>query len=504
MDLVAMDISTDFLGQYIANPWTIAALLGTVIFYRVLASKTHRLPHIPLLLVISYLVLHLVIMLLPRTNTELLRWLSIAATIVLYCAIIRIAFAVTVEFWFRVRQKSTFPKITRDFILFAAYAIVAFVVLRTRGGVNLVGLLTTSAVLTAVIGLAAQNTLGNLFAGLGIQMERAYGIGDWIQYGENQGQVVGIGWQSTRLKTFDDELVFVPNTDIAKSVLKNFSRPSRRHVMKINIGLDYDAAPNKVRSVLLDALHQEPRVLWDPPPQIRVIEYGDFAMTHQLRFCYDDFGVNPDLRAAIMKELWYALRRNRIHIPYPIRDVRHHHVERRIDLRRRDEHHTAARRDLDSVPVLATISDEMRNLIAAKMRVEDYADGEAIVRQGEPGASMFMLHRGSCEVLVQKGDAPPVSVAMLQAPAFFGEMSLLTGEPRSATVRACGDARLFSIDKELFRKVLAADSTLAQRLAEALAARQASTAQALDRQGKDLTAQTSKMLQMIKSFFGVA
>jgi small-conductance mechanosensitive channel/CRP-like cAMP-binding protein len=505
MPLSTVDISNDYLGQYVANPWIIAAILIALFAYRLLAFRLPRLPHIPLGLIIAYLVLHLALIILPPgAQPELVHWLSIAATITFFCAAFRVAFALTVEFSFRVRKSGSFPKITRDFILFTAYAIVVFVVLRTRGDVNLVGLVTTSAVLTAVIGLAAQNTLGNLFAGLALQLERPYGIYDWIQFGETVGQVVGIGWKSTRLKTFEDELVFVPNMDIAKSLLKNFSRPSRRHVMKVDIGLDYDAPPNRVREALLEALRQEPRVHWDPPPQIRTLGYNDFTITYQLRFCYDDFGVSPDLRAAVLKELWYALRRHRIHIPYPIRDVRHHHVERRIDLARRDEERQSARADLDAVPILGDLSPAERDQIAARMLVLDYGDGEAIVRQGEAGASMFILHRGACEVFVRKGDAPPVSLATLTPPSFFGEMSLLTGEPRSATVSAKGDSRLFAIDRELFGKLLAANPAISERLARTLAARQAGTAEAIDKLGLDADAQASKMLKLIKSFFGIA
>ncbi|MFA4874960.1 MAG: mechanosensitive ion channel family protein, partial [bacterium] len=308
-----MDLSTDFLSCYLSSTWLIAALFVLLVIYRVACRKNRRLPFVPLGLLIAYLALRLVLNLFSEGfGPELLRWLTVASLIALYCAIFRLAFAFTVEWFFSRTKREAFPKITRDFILIAIYAIIIFVVLRTRGGVNLVGLITTSAVLTAVIGLAAQNTLGNLFAGISLQIEHPFRIGDWIQYGENAGQVVGIGWSMTRLRTFEDEIVYVPNMDLAKSLLKNFSRPSRQHVMKIGVGLDYEAQPNRVRKVLLEALRDEPMVFNDPPPQIRVIDYGDFAVKYELRFVYDDYGTFPVVRAAVMNRLWYALRRNHI------------------------------------------------------------------------------------------------------------------------------------------------------------------------------------------------
>ncbi len=500
-----MDLSTDFLVNYLSSDWAIVAFFALLVAYRLASTKIRALPPVPVGLLLIYLVLRLVLNLLPATvSHDLVKWLTVASLVTLYCAIFRIAFAFSVEWFLSLRKHETLPKITRDFVLIAAYAVIIFIVLRTRGGVNLVGLITTSAVLTAVIGLAAQNTLGNLFAGISLQFEKPYGIGDWIQYGENTGQVVGIGWAATRLRTFEDEIVFVPNMDIAKSVLKNFSRPSRRHVMKIDIGLDYGAPPNAVRKVLLEALGDEPQVLNDPPPQIRVVDYADFAVKYQLRFVYDDFGTSPIVRSAVMNRLWYALRRNRISIPYPVRDVRLHHVERRVDLKRREEMRLAARASLDAVPILAPLSAAARDTIAKRMLVQDYGVGETVVGQGEAGDSMYILYRGSCEVLVKKGEAASIVVAALTAPAFFGEMSLLTGDPRTATVRTTEDSRLFAIDKGLFKEILSADPSISEQLARTLAQRQLSTATALDKQAADTVAQASNILARIKSFFSLS
>lgn len=499
-----MNLSADFLGACLTNPWIIAAIFVLLLVYRIFAARTHKFPRIPVGFLLVYLGMHLLLYFLrPLGAPELVYWLNIISIIILYCAIAQIAFAITIDYWFLLRKHSSFPKITRDFILLATYAIIAFVVLRTRGNVNLVGLITTSAVLTAVIGLAAQNSLGNLFAGISLQLEQPYRIGDWIQYGDNTGQVVSIGWSTTRLRTFEDEIVFVPNMDIAKATLKNFSRPSKRHVMKIDIGLDYNAAPNCVRKAMLDALNDEPCVIKAPAPQIRVIDFGDFAVKYQLRFFYDDYGTSPVLRADIMNRLWYALRRNRINIPYPVRDLHLKHVERRVDLKRREEERLAARRDLDTVPILAPLSAKERDFVAERMLVKDFGEGETIVRQGDAGDSMYILHSGSCDVVAQKDGSQPIKVATLTAPSFFGEMSLLTGDSRSATVQAKEDSRLFRISKDTFRDILSQDPSIFDALAKALAKRQADTAAALNKQSQDTAAQASKLLPRIKAFFGI-
>lgn len=496
-------ISTDPIQPFILNQWVLLALICIVILYSVLSRRISKLPRIPLNLFLVYLLLRFIISLFgAHLPVNTIKWTKAVSLIVLYCFFARIVFALTVETWFSIKKYSAFPKITRDFILFFCYAIIVFVVLRGHG-VNPVGLITTSAVLTAVIGLAAQNTLGNIFAGLALQIERPYSIGEWIKYGDQDGLVVGIGWKSTRLKTFDDEIVYVPNLDIAKTVLKNFSKPTRRHFMKISIGVDYDSAPNHVRSVLLSVLQEDKRVLQDPSPQVRLIDYGDFAITYQVRFAYEDYGTQPELRASIMNMFWYSLKRNGIKIPFPIRDTRLIHVERKFDTARLDDERKAARAELNSIPILAPLPSPARDAIIKDMHIARYGGGETIVRQGEAGDSMYIVHSGLCEVFVQKGGDTPFLVATLAPPSFFGEMSLLTGEPRSATVRAKQDSVLFKIDKELFKSVLVADPSISESLAQVLVERQAKTAQTIDAQLGNIRVQTSSMLRKIKSFFSV-
>lgn len=499
-----MNTILDLARENLAHPVAIAVVIALLIAYSLVAKKFARMPKIPVGLLILYLLMRIILNAVPGVVSDrLVHWLDVAAVIILYCAAIRIIFALTIELWFEWKRKTKIPKLTRDFVLLAIYAVITFVILRTKGGVNLAGLITTSAVLTAVIGLAAQNTLGNLFAGLALQMERPYTLGDWIRYGEHTGCVVGIGWKSTRLLTFESEMIYVPNMDIAKTVLINYSKPTKKLWMVINLGVEYGASPNKVRQVLMGVLEQEPSVIREPKPTIRVVDYGDFAITYKIRFMYDDYGNTPTLRGAIMNNIWYALRRNGIRIPFPIRDVHHRHIERRFEEDQLARERESAMAEIDSVPIFAPLPHQARGMLAQRMEIVRFGDGEEVVRQGDAGESMYILHGGAGEVIVRKSGAEPIKVADLAPPAFFGEMSLLTGEPRTATVRVKGDSTLFRIDKGLFSEVLSADSSVSVKLAEALAARQAETAEKLGQVERDRAAHVSNLTRRIKSFFGI-
>lgn len=493
-----------FSGVFLHH-WAIVTLALLLIVYHMASLRIQKLPDLPTRFLLAYLIFKFLLLtdLPDRVDERLRMWLDVGAAIALYCAASRILFSLTVETWFRVHKHTRAPKITRDLILLVAYAITVLMILRTRADMNLMGLITTSAVLTAVIGFAAQNTLGNLLAGLFIQMEHPFRIGDWLQYGEHIGKVINIGWEATRLLTFDDEMIIIPNLDVSKGVLKNHSQPTSMHAMKVDVGIEYGASPNRVRDVLMEICRQETRIRIEPAPVVRITSFGDFAINYQMRFFYDDFGISPELKESVMDRMWYTLKRHGIHIPYPIRDIHHHHVERRHLAEEQAKLRAISEEVFCMVPILNPLPAEARNLLAKHMRIDGYGDGEDIVRQGDSGDSLYIIHKGECDVFVAVGDKGPEKVANLKPPAFFGEMSLLTGEPRSATVRAKGDTTVFSIDKELFRDILVAHPETSQVLAEALAKRQADTAGITGKLLEEQEKQATRILNRIRAFFSI-
>src|SRR5213593_475205 len=157
------------------------------------------------------------------------------------------------------------PSILRDFLQVAVAMAVAVGFLRLAG-LDVFSLVTTSAVLTAIVGLALQSTIANVFGGLGLQLDRTLGHGEWIEVGSRVGRILEIGWRSTRIVTKDGDTVFVPNSELVSGQVLNFSRPTGAHRMTVRIGFHYRHSPNEVRGVLLAAVRHAPGVLDQPPP----------------------------------------------------------------------------------------------------------------------------------------------------------------------------------------------------------------------------------------------
>jgi small-conductance mechanosensitive channel/CRP-like cAMP-binding protein len=365
------------------------------------------------------------------------------------------------------RRRGEFSTIFRDLATLFVYGLVILVVARTELNVDVTPLLATSALITAVVGLALQETLGNIFSGLSLQLQKPFEPGDWVGFGNRLGRVQGIGWRSTRLVTRSLELLEVPNALLAREVITNYRGNAVGD--DLFVGLSYEAPPNRVKEIVQRVVHHNPEIAKNPPPQVWVVDYGDFAVKYRIRFWMTDYSRQETVRDEIMTSLWYALRRNGIEIPFPIRTLHMRRVPAaaaRYDLRQREL--VATLRQVDFLSGLD--EDELATLVPNLFEAE-FGRGETICREGEAGDTFYVVRGGTVEILARGMNGEQTHVADLDAPAFFGEMSLLTGEPRSATVRAKSDARLLVVEREGFESLFRARPSIAEAISRTLATR---------------------------------
>ena len=369
---------------------------------------------------------------------------------------------------FAQRRHSDFSTIFRDLTTLLVYGIVILVVARTELNVDVTPLLATSALITAVVGLALQETLGNIFSGLSLQLQKPFEPGDWVRFGGYLGRIQGIGWRSTRLVTRSLELLEVPNAVLAREVITNYRGTAVGD--DLFVGLSYAAPPNRVKEIILRVLHHNRALAASPPPQVWVVEYGDFAVKYRVRFWMVDYSQQDRVRDEIMTSLWYALRRNGIEIPFPIRTLQIQRMRAAFpgdEDRQRDAMGSASPGGFFA----RSRRGQLATLVPSLYDVE-YGLGEIICREGETGNTLYVLRSGVVEVLTHGTRGEERHVADLTAPAFFGEMSLLTGEPRSATVRAKSDARVLVVEREGFDGLFRSNPSIAETISRTLAKRQ--------------------------------
>lgn len=487
---------------FLTDSWPLWAGVAGLLVYQITSRRLNVLPRLPLLLLILFYLVRIALSA-CRTGGWLTReqhWIDVASMVVLAWAVGRLVFAFTVEFPLRMKGKAI-PKITSDFIMVILFAVLAVPTIIFYGKFNPAGLITTSAVLTAVLGFGAHTMLSSFFSGIVLQMEKPFELGDWIQFGDFTGKVVSLSWKSTRLLTRDNELIYMPNSDLLGGRFLNLSKPGGTHRAVFTIGLDYNAPPNTVRRLILDVLRQHPLVLQSPPPEVRLQNFGDFAIDYKVLFHTPDIAAEMRTVAEIRNELWYTLRRHGIQIPFPIRDVRFAHEERSYHAGLAVERQRQLESLLGTIPILAPLSVEERARLAASVSVHTFGSGETVVREGEDGDSMYIIKCGACGVFKASGGTSR-HLTDLTVGAYFGEMSLLTGEKRAATVKATGDTEVIVLDKPLFSQLLLGKPEIAAGLADALATRQQALQTHAATQQEPATLRTS-LRKRIMTYFGL-
>ena len=235
--------------------------------------------------------------------------------------------------------------------------------------------------------------------------------------------------------------------------------------MRIHVGFDYTVPPNFVKDCMLHATMSAPGVLQEPPPKVFLKDFGDSAIVYEIKFTMEDEARFNDISDAIRTNIWYEAQRHGIRIPFPIRTLQ---IERpkppQGDLL------SAARSTVRRQPILQLLEEAQLDKLCKHARPQRFGRGEKVIEQGSQGDSMFILLAGEADVIVN-AHGTDTRVATLHSGDAFGEMSLLTGEPRSATVLARRDCELWEIDKETLGEILVENESLVQRLGEMLAHR---------------------------------
>lgn len=357
------------------------------------------------------------------------------------------------------RVPDRFPSIVQDAIVIGILIMVATFAFGDQ-------FLATSAVSAVVVGFALQDTLGNAFAGLAIQSEKPFNIGHWITVGDHEGRVAEVTWRATKLRTKNGNFVIVPNSEVGKTAITNYSEPAAPTRLHVDVGVSYDAPPGRVKAAVRAALANCPLVLKAPPPDAMIRDFADSSIVYRVRFWTDNFELDEEATDQVRASLYYAFRREGIEIPYPIQ------AEYTKEFPVVDEAAGAAGRErlLRGIDLFSALSDAQLSTIAASVRPLDFGDGEAIVREGEPGRSMYVVASGRVNIVLAETGR---SVAVTEQGGYFGEMSLLTGDPRTASVIAMGDVRVLEIDADVFRQLGEASPQAVEQVGIAAATRRA-------------------------------
>lgn len=428
---------------------------------------------------------------------------ALAATIVCVVAASVVAFeGILLRFVRRI------PRIVPDLVTMFVAAI-ALVRTSSQLGFELSGVIATSAVLTAVIGLALQDTLGNALGGLTLQFDESIKVGDWVNLGHITGRVSEIRWRYTAIETAAWDTIIVPNRELMRAQVAVVGRRRDRPVQcrrLIDFRVDFRHAPNDVIRVIEDALQEQSiaAVASSPAPHCLVSEFGESQIRYTVRYWVDP-DVDMVTDSAVRACVYYALARAKINLAIPVQrrlvttdDPARKQQKKELERARR----LAALRPTD---LFATLNDEDLKSVADRLERVPFAKGETITREGTDGRYLYMIRAGMVSVRVG-GVTARHEINRLQAGDFFGEMALLTGSRRTATSVALTDVDCYRLDAEGFGATYERHAQFADYVAKVIAERETGLVAAHERLSAELHAQLQRQKEhalssRIRSFF---
>jgi small-conductance mechanosensitive channel/CRP-like cAMP-binding protein len=402
------------------------------------------------------------------------------------------------------------PKILADVLM--ALVLVVFLLWRmTAVGVNLAGIVTTSAVVTGVLAFSLQETLGNLWGGIQIQLDNTCRLGDWIRVETVTGQVIDIRWRYVAVATNSGETVIIPNGQLVKGRVMVLARRGDQRIPRlrdVEIGVAYDTPPSRVIAAVEAALLRAeiPHVAADPRLQVLCHDFGESSYQYMVRYWLTDLVLDAWTDSQVRLHVAATLARHGMEIPFPHRVLvrpRPRDAGQARELAARTA--TLARLDL-----FVPLTDAERRTLAADLADFPYVMHDVIARQGEPADSLFILARGHVAVFDDSSGGTGVRdrLATLEAPSYFGEMGLLTGQARMATVVAEDEVLCYRLDKAGFDAIVRARPELIEALSQVVAARQAAndaTLQTLsaDARASQAIGRSADLVRRIRRFFAI-
>jgi small-conductance mechanosensitive channel/CRP-like cAMP-binding protein len=411
------------------------------------------------------------------------------------------------DWYFEKRQKTPIPHFLREVVAGLVFLIALLFVLSVgyHAERELRGVLAGSGIAAIILGFAGQNLFGGIIAGMSIQINRPYKVGDWLQVGDRFAEVMEINWRSTRLCTNDNIYLDIPNNEIVRTTIVNLHYPTEVHAMRIRVGIDQNVPPNRVKDVLARAAQSARNVLPNPPVRVFLVDFAEHAVTYEIKFYMGNHARINETNDAVRTNVWYELKRQRIKIPYPIQDLYLHRPAGRSV----EEDHDEARAILRGEPLFDCLSDAQIENLVKQSHLNHFGRGERVIEEGAEGDSMFILLRGAAQVSISKNGST-IPVATLRSGDCFGEMSLLTGEKRSATVRAEADCYVMEIGKNVMAEIIRDSPDCLKQLSEILAKRKLETegilkdaaATSEDRAAKQRE-YTATFLRRLKTFFAL-
>jgi small-conductance mechanosensitive channel len=357
------------------------------------------------------------------------------------------------------RWQARIPKLFRDLARVFLILVGAAIILSATWNIDLGGLVAALGVGSVVIGLALQDTLGSIAAGIALLFEQPFKKGDWLKVGESEGKVTDINWRAVRIETIDNVQINIPHLIIGKETITNYSQPIKAHEEEIFLRYAYRHPPNLVKQVLKATALATPGILTEPEVEVETVKYEDSGISYRVSFYIDGYQDRLKIRDEYQTRIWYANQRYNLRIPHPIREI--HQMDMVSPEVAQGEKVSMG---LQSMPVLVDIEAESFADLTKEAILNTFAAGEEVFAEGDHVQALYLILAGRAEASVRDASGQQRITYSLSRGDFFGEISLFTGQPSGVTIRATEDLEVMLIAAAMAQALVDRKPSLAREL----------------------------------------
>lgn len=359
--------------------------------------------------------------------------------------------------------RARMPKLLVDLCRVISILVGGAIVLSQVWGADLAGLATALGVTSIVLGLALQDPLGSILTGIMLLFERPFGIGDWLEVGEYEGQVVDMNWRAVRLLTIEQDLIVIPHQMLGKEVIRNNTEPNRIYFASVEVGFSYDAPPNTVKQVLVGTALSIREILPEPAPICLTLSYDDTAITYQVKFFVKNFPEVELIKDKLMTRIWYSAKRNSL-------SLYHYNYERGAEDVANNIENPAKKmsQGFSAIPAFIPVTREPSSLeqLTRGTTIEHFGAGETVMQQGNRVFSMYIIISGNAVMTVWNDAGEELEITELSKGEFFGEMALFSREASLVSVKAAGDLEVMAIDSDTVNAMIERQPSLSREIAQ--------------------------------------
>lgn len=388
----------------------------------------------------------------------------------------------------------------RNVVSIIIYIVAFFTIYKSQyPNHDLTTLFAGSTIIGVVLGLALQDTLGNLFAGLSLQADQPFEIGDVISItNKGTGVVESVSWRGIKIRTFQNKLLIISNASLGKEAIEVAPRDNL-NARTVNFNTLYSDSPSKTISAVRETVRQIENVSPKMRPIVRIRNLGESGIEWEVKYWLEDYAKYNDTDALIRQRIWYVFQREQIEFSYPTRTI---HVETKPQDDVFEENDDDIFERLSNVPLFAPLDDDETRRLAKNSLVRVFAPDEVIVRKNQPGGSMFVVHRGLVKIQVVEEKKTRV-IAELKESDIFGEMGLFTGAPRSADVVAIEETEVLEIKHSAVKPLFEDNPSLVEAISQIIAERGALLAQKTSENTDSEEFEPKSIFHSIRKFFGL-